>query len=254
MAADAGAEGRDGISTKILKQFKTTLASPFRHIVNQSIRTGEYPAGWKLGLISPLPKSGDLTNPRNWRPVVINPAPSKLLESVLNQQIQEHCENEKVFSPSQHAYRRKRSCESALMDLDTLIQKGRNEHKTVGLVMTDMSAAFNLIKKDILIPLLRLYGFQVKALELVESYLTDRQTRCRIKKEISEPVTLDSGVGEGSVLGPVFFIIGMCAVGIVAKKTKELMAEKGHWVESWMLEFADDTSGMLICDNEEIFH
>ena len=158
----------------------------------------------------------------------------------------------KVFSPSQHAYRRKRSCESALMDLDTLIQKGRNEHKTVGLVMTDMSAAFNLIKKDILIPLLRLYGFQVKALELVESYLTDRQTRCRIKKEISEPVTLDSGVGEGSVLGPVFFIIGMCAVGIVAKKTKELMAEKGHWVESWMLEFADDTSGMLICDNEEI--
>ena len=144
---NTGAEGRDGISTKILKQFKSVLAAPFRHVVNQSIRLGQYPTGWKMGLISPLPKSGDLTNPRNWRPVVINPAPSKLLESVLNEQIQSHCEEQKIFSPSQHAYRQRRSCESALMDLDTLIQKGRNENKVIGLVMTDMSAAFNLIKK-----------------------------------------------------------------------------------------------------------
>ncbi len=65
---NTGDEGRDGISTKILKQFRHVLAAPFRHIVNQSIRLGIYPTGWKLGLITPLPKSGDLTDPKNWRP------------------------------------------------------------------------------------------------------------------------------------------------------------------------------------------
>ena len=74
---------------------------------------------------------------------MINCAASKILEGVLHLQLQEHMESNQIFSPSQHAYRRKRSCESALVDLDTMIQKARNEGKVVGLVMTNMSAAFN---------------------------------------------------------------------------------------------------------------
>ena len=104
------------------------------------------------------------------------------------------------------------------MDLDTLVQKVRNEGRVVGMVMTDMSAAFNLIKKDILLPLLKRFDFDIKSCSLVDSYLTERKTRCRIKGEMSEIVTLDSGVGEGSVLGPVFFICGMVAVSMVAKQ------------------------------------
>ena len=138
------------------------------------------------------------------------------------------------------------------MDLDTTIQKGRNEGKVVGLVMTDMSAAFNLIDKSILLPLLKAYGFGYKARSLVNSYLTDRKTKCKIQNEISETITLDSGVGEGSVLGPVFFIMGMCSVSIVAKRTAAEMAKRGHWVDTWTLEFADDTSGIIVADTEEI--
>ena len=176
---NTGAEGRDEISTKILKKFRYVLAAPLRHIVNQAIRTGEYPDPWKVGLITPLPKSGDLSNPKNWRPVVINPAVSKVLEGVLHLQLQEHMESYGIFSPSQHAYRKCRSCESALVDLDTLIQKARNEGKVVALVMTDMSAAFNLIKKDVLLSQLKCYGFNFKSRSLVNSYLSRRRTRCR---------------------------------------------------------------------------
>ena len=72
---NTGAEGTDQISTKILKKFRHTLAAPLRHIINQSIRLGTYPSPWKTGLITPLPKTGDLTNPKNWRPVCIRGCP-----------------------------------------------------------------------------------------------------------------------------------------------------------------------------------
>ena len=247
---NTAAEGRDAITTVMLKQFKGTIAPAIRHIVNLSIKTGIYPTPWKTGLITPLPKSGDLSIPKNWRPVCINPAVSKILEGVLQKQLQAHMEEFQIFSPSQHAYRSHRSCESALLDLDTLIQKARNENKIVALVLTDMSAAFNLIKKEILLAQLEIYGFDVKSRRMVDSYLSNRKTRCRIKGCISSCVELDSGVGEGSVLGPGFFICGMCSVSIVAKRTRLEMEEAGLWIDAYTLEFADDTSGVLVCDDE----
>ena len=172
-AKNTGAEGRDEISTKILKKFRHTLAVLLRHIINQAIRTGIYPEPWKVGLITPLANSGDLTNP--------NPAASKVLKGVLQEQLQAHMEAYEIYSPSQHAYRRKQSCESALVDLDTIVQKARNEGKVVALLMTDMSAAFNLIDKNILLSQMKLYGFTSKSRTLVHSYLTKRKTKCKIR-------------------------------------------------------------------------
>ena len=150
------------------------LAALLRHIVNQAIRTGEYPDPWKVGLITPLPKAGDLTNPKNWRPVVINPAVSKVLEGVLQILLQEFMETNGIFSSSQHAYRK--------------IQNARNEGKVVVLVMTDMSAAFNLIKKDILLAQLKEYGFNYKSRKLISSYLSRRRTKCRVGGKVSGEV------------------------------------------------------------------
>ena len=247
---NTSAEGRDKISTVLLKKFKGTIAPALRHIINVSIKTGIYPSPWKVGLITPLPKAGDLSLSKNWRPVVINTSASKVLERVLQQQLQQHMETHHIYSPSQHAYRCHRSTESALIDLDTLITKAKNEGKVVGLVLTDMSAAFNLIKKKILLAQLEIYGFDVKSRSMVGSYLSNRRTRCRIKGCTSGEVELDSGVGEGSVLGPGFFICGMCSVSIVAKRTRLELAELGFWIDAWTLEFADDTSGVLVCDDE----
>ena len=155
-----------------------------------------------------------------------------------------------IYSPSQHAYCCHRSTESTLIDLDTLVTKAKNEGKVVALVLTDMSAAFNLIKKKILLAQLEVCGFDVKSRSMVSSYLSNRRTRCRIKGCTSGEVELDSVVGEGSVLGPGFFICGMCSVSMVAKRTRLEMAEAGLWNDAWTLEFADDTSGVLVCDDE----
>ena len=247
---NTNAQGRDEISTILIKQFKSVIAPSIRHLVNLSIKTGVYPDPWKVGLITPLPKAGDLSIAKNWRPVVILPAASKILEKILQRQMATHMEEHQIFSPSQHAYRCKRSTESALLELDTHIQKARNEGKVVALILTDMSAAFNLIKKDILLSQLKIYGFSAKSRRMVGSYLSKRSTKCRIKGCMSGEVELDSGVGEGSVVGPGFYICGMCSVSVVAKRTRVEMEELGFWVDAWTLEFADDTSGVITANNE----
>ena len=123
---NTGAKGRDNIETEVLKKFSYVLIPYICHICNRSILSSIFPDGWKSGLIWPLPKKGSLSLASNWRPVVLNCALSKVLETILNDQLKLHLEESCLMSPVQHAYRRGRSCLSAWADLDTLVQDARN--------------------------------------------------------------------------------------------------------------------------------
>ena len=91
--------------------------------------TSTYPQTWKYGIISPVPKSGDLTIDKNWRPVTLLPVMSKILETVLNMQLKNHMEATNILCSSQHAYRASKSTETAWADLDTKIQKATDSGK-----------------------------------------------------------------------------------------------------------------------------
>ena len=93
--------------------------------------------------------------------------------------------------------------------------------------MTDMSAAFNVIKSEVLLTKMRHYGFDKWTCKLVEDYLSGRSTKTKIGNFLSKAVTLNSGVGEGSVLGPAIFAMGLCDVGLVAKDTVKICKELG---------------------------
>ena len=88
---------------------------------------------------------------KNWRPIVLNAIPSKLLERILNEQLMQYMRSNLLDPITQHAYRFGRSCVTAWIDLDTFISKNLNDGKVVGLVLTDQSAAFNVLQKDILV-------------------------------------------------------------------------------------------------------
>ena len=248
---NTGATGRDSISTEVIKKYSEVLAPYIRHVVNLAITKSKYCTGWKWGVITPLPKAGDLSISKNWRPVVINPSLSKIFEKVINSQMTKYMEENSLYSPSQHAYREKRSCLSCLLDIDSVIQDARNRGKNAALVLTDMSAAFNLISKEVLVPLMSEYGFVKSATDLVNSYLTGRKTQCKVKNKVSPPTVLQTGVGEGSVIGPNFFIMATCSVSMVARRVERTLREKGITVEIRTQEFADDTSSLIVADTDE---
>ena len=250
---NTGAVGRDGIPTKVLKRYCHVIGPPLTHLINLCLKKQVYPALWKIGLIRPLPKGGDLSQPKSWRPIVLNCVISKILEGVINQQLREHLSSNSLYSPSQHAYRRDRSVSSALQDYNTIQADMRNRGLVVCLLTTDVSAGFNLVSKQILIPKLRKLGLDHSACGLLENYLTHRKTKTCIGGCISGEVELTTGVGEGSCLGPVCFSCSMCCISRVAAITvKRMEAEHNiKTVEAYTDEFADDASGILGARTEE---
>ena len=249
---NTGALGHDGIGTKVLKKWKHVIGPPLRHIINMSIHFGEYPVNWKLGTITPLPKGGNPREMKNWRPICINNAMSKVLETVLNDQISNHMESQKLYSKTQHAYRRVRSVNSALLELDTMIRDQLDQGKVVGVLTTDVSAGFNLVSKDILIPKMARLGFGEDSQELLENYLSGRRTKVKVKNAVSPPVSLDTGVGEGSVLGPNFFSCGMTDVSVVASRVRVRLEEDdkiGIWCSQ--IEYADDCTPVMATNTEQ---
>ena len=116
-----------------------------------------------MGHIKPLPKGPPLNQAKSWRPVVLNCCMSKILEQFINSQLQEHMEGWGLFSNSQHAYRRYRSVSSALQDLNTIQADLRNKGKVVAILTTDVSAGFNLVSRDILVPKMAQFGLDKSA-------------------------------------------------------------------------------------------
>merc|ERR1711923_472330 len=124
---------------------------------------------------------------------------------------------------TQHAYRSNRSCVTAWIDLDTFIQRNRDRNRPVALILTDQSAAFNVLDPDILDGKLELLGFSTTARRLIKNYLTGRKTRCTVNGHTSDCIELHSGVGEGSVLGPCLYTLGQVCVSMVPDITRKCL-------------------------------
>ena len=245
--------GVDGIPTEILKRFKHLLAGPLVHICNLALTQSKYPKLWKIGIVSPIPKSGDLSLPQNWRPVVLNCIPSKILETLINQQLKQYLERFGLISSTQHAYRKNKSCSSAWQELDTFVSQQREKGRFVALILTDQTGAFNVLDKNVLVEQLRMFGCDRTACKLIDDYLTGRATMCMINGVMSDLIVLDSGVGEGSVLGPTLYTTGQITVCVIPMLTMDIVKSITYEEEtdSTSIEFADDCSGLVSAKDEE---
>ena len=248
---NTGCLGRDGISTEVLKRYRHVITGPLTHVINLSIFHGVYPDAWKLGHISPLPKGGSKKDPKNWRPIVINTSMSKVLETCINDQISMYMERSGLYSPTQHAYRQLRSVSTALIELDTIVRDRLNRGETCAILTTDVSAGFNLVSRDIMVPKMSKFGFGENSCKLLRNYLTGRRTKCKVKNILSGEVQLETGVGEGSVLGPNFFSCAMTDISVVARRVvRELKEDFGVEVYINTIEYADDTTGLVSAKTE----
>ena len=199
--------GYDGISTKLLKTIKHALLLPITIIINQMLCTGIFPDNLKIAKVNPVFKKDDDTQFTNYRPISLLPAISKIFEKVIFNQLYNYFQEKQLFYNSQYGFRDKHSTELAALELTDRITLEMDKMNTPISIFLDLSKAFDTLDHNILLSKLDYYGIRGTAQNLLKSYLTERKQFVQIEDTKSYNLSLETGVPQGSILGPLLFLI-----------------------------------------------
>ena len=199
--------GIDGLSTKLLKDIKHEIATPLTLIINQSLSTGIFPDPLKIGKITPIFKKDDKTQLNNYRPISVLPAISKVFEKIIANQIHHHFKSHNLYYDNQYGFRENHSTEFAALELVDRLTSELDKGKIPLNIYIDLSKAFDTVDHKILLTKLKHYGIRNTSLALLESYLSNRSQYVEIDSIKSDYQKVNIGVPQGSVLGPLLFII-----------------------------------------------
>ena len=201
------ATGADEISAKLIKDTKFTIANTLTRLVNLSYQKSTFPRSMKIAVIKALHKKNCTEDISNYRPLSILSVVSKIFERSATDQIVKYLEENKLLNPTQHAYRKKHSTTTCLMEVIDYINDQRDKGKIVGLASLDLSKAFDSINHTHLLNKLAKIGLDPETVKWCKSYLEERKQKTKFTKFTSIEHTVTSGVPQGSILGPIFFII-----------------------------------------------
>lgn len=197
--------GIDRISNYFIKAAANSLALPMTIIVNKIIRHGVYPSHWKIGNWTPIHKSGDTHDVKNYRGVAVLPGLNQIAEKLIHEQIFFHVKNQ--LNERQHGFTKQKSTLTNLLEyvqrLSTMIDKGEQ----IDVIYMDMAKAFDRVPHKRLIQKLSFFGLNRMSSNLIESYLKNRSYRVKFCGKTSASVYPTSGTDQGSVLGPLLFLL-----------------------------------------------
>ena len=200
------ASGPESIPNIVLKTCSTQLAPAITHIFNLSVNTGVLPEDWRNANITPIFKKGNKHEAANYRPVSLTSVCCKTLEHIICRHILNHLDKHHILTSLQHGFRSGHSCESQLIITMEDIMRRYDQKKQIDLVILDFSKAFDTVPHRKLLHKLNNYGIQGNILRWISSFLMDRQQRVIVEGEASSKCTVDSGVPQGTVLGPLLFL------------------------------------------------
>jgi hypothetical protein len=222
-------EDYDSLSMKTIKVIIHSILQPLTYICNLSFEKGTVPDMMKISKVIPLFKAGDKSTFTNYRPVALLPQFSKILEKLFCKRLTKFIENHNLLSECQYGFRPKRSTSLAILDLVEELTNALDDNKfTIG-VFIDLRKAFDTIDHELLIKKMEYFGIRGVVNNWLSSYLSNRKQYVQINNSSSNLLDMVCGVPQGSVLGPILFIMyinDICNVSSILK----------------MILFADDTN------------
>lgn len=237
-----GQPGPDGIKPSLLQQFSSSLIMPLTIIFNKSLETGEVPEGWKKANVTPIFKKGTKGCPGNYRPVSLTSVPCKLLETIIKDKLMQHLIENNLIRDSQHGFMPGKSCASNLVTFMDYVTRAVDEGESVDIFYLDFAKAFDKVPRQRLIKKLTAKGVDANIVQWIGNWLTGRTQRVCIQGQQSEDCDVDSGVPQGTVLGPVLFSVFIDDLEVEVEKRK---------LEVLIKKFADDTKGAKVIKDDK---
>ena len=258
--------GPDNITNKMLKMSAESLSHPLSKLINKIFSTHQYPTIWKFGTIVPIHKKDKKCDPTNYRPVTLLSAVSKICEKVVFDRMFDHIKIHDLLYHKQSGFVSGHSTHDQLMAIVDHIHSNIENGKSVKAIFLDISAAFDTVPHNLLLCKLKAYGFRGPLLDLLESYLHNRKVEVRVNNSYSSPTDdeyINAGVAQGSLLGPLMFLLYINDIPDNIKSTMYLYADDsslyctidhynyhtainelqedldniGRWARTWGLEF-----------------
>ena len=260
--------GPDEIHPRVLQETQRTICVPLAMLFRKSLDSGTVPHDWTLARIVPIHKKGCKQDAGNYRPVSLTSVVCKVLESLIRDAILQHLDSNNLLSNTQHGFRPKRSCSTQLVDVLDSWSKAIEEQSALDILYLDFRKAFDSVSHRLLLYKLSCYGISGKLHAWVKAFLTARQQQVVLKGAASDWIKVDSGVPQGSVLGPLLFLLYIndlpdtvqCPLRMFADDTKmfsqvedeqdasrlqEDLEALSVWSDTWMMPFNEDKCSIL---------
>ena len=231
------ATGEDEIGAKLIKDSKTTITPILTKIINKCYKLNTFPECMKKAIIIPIYKKENPDEISNYRPISILPILSKIFERSAVDQMVEYLEKNNLISPNQHAYRKLHSTVTCLTEVINHVHNLLENKKHTAIASLDLSKAFDSINHKLILKKLTNLGLKSEAVLYIKSYLANRRQKTKFQNFTSKEETVESGIPQGSILGPLLFL---CFTNDLATEFEGICK---------MVAYADDTQLIIDASN-----
>ena len=223
------AAGDDDIPAKVLKKVSYVVGRHISDLINKCYETGKFPSSLKIAKVVPIYKEGNLDSVSNYRPISILSAVSKIFERTIFNRMYDFLDKKSLLYRNQFGFRSKRSTTHALVEIVERIRNGQDANETACCIFLDLSKAFDTLNHQILLDKLERHGIRGQVYQLLENYLQNRKQYVKLISSKSDLLDITCGVPQGSILGPLLFLIYVNDISTICEKSVPFL-------------FADDTN------------